>query len=321
MRAARAGKPGQRSVLSDFATIELKTAYEFAFDPLAERLAYIGGRYVSMLAVRSGETTFKVHQIANLSHIDFSPDGKRLAVKSTSGRAIILSASTGRLLSDFRNQSEGEGDCALFSKCGRYVISVSWSGLFSVREWKGAKLIYSYQYPEDCQLSSLSTTSRRTSFACCVNRDPRASVGLTSFSVMIQSWPLSRQSRELPQEWTAIWGLQISPSGRLLAIVHGTPPCTLSLYNIAKQKVLAETDWCGRPDCALGWSHDEKTLVTNGENSFRFHNVPDLTTLRSLRADCPCFAAFSPSDEYLALGSWKKSFIISTRGLPETKSA
>src|SRR4051794_38325701 len=114
--------------------ISLKTAHEFAFSPSGSQVAFIGGRDVTVLDIATRKPLFAVHPIANPAHIDFSPDGRRLVVKGTSGRTIVLDAKTGRLLRDFRNQQEGEGDSALFTACSRFVASVSWSGLFSIRD-------------------------------------------------------------------------------------------------------------------------------------------------------------------------------------------
>ena len=66
----------------------LKTAYEFAFSPDSRRVAFIGGRYVTMLDIGTRESQFAVHPIANPSHIDFSPDGRCLVVKGTSGARL-----------------------------------------------------------------------------------------------------------------------------------------------------------------------------------------------------------------------------------------
>jgi WD40 repeat protein len=104
--------------------IKLKTAYEIVFSPDEDCAAFLGARNVSVLHLATTKPLFSVRPIDHLCHIDFSPDGRRLVVKSTSGRTITLDAQTGQTLQDFRNQKEGEGPGALFSNCGRYVVSV-----------------------------------------------------------------------------------------------------------------------------------------------------------------------------------------------------
>jgi WD40 repeat protein len=278
--------------------ITLKTAYEIAFSPDGRRVAFIGGRDVTMLDISSRKTVFAVHPIANPSHIDFSPDGQCVVVKGTSGRTISLDAKTGRLLCDFRNQKEGEGDSAFFTACSRFVVTVSWGGLFSVRDRETAEVVVSESYGP-----------------------PRSSDGRTPCTVALRRWPTNSTSAEtLPKEWAAIWGLQISPSGRLLAVVYGTPPNTLEIYDITRSRIVAQCRWSGRPGCSIAWSRDEETLAVNGDECFRIYSVPTLRVVRELPAQYPCFVRFSPTEDFLALGSWKKSFIISKDALENLES-
>lgn len=297
--------------------ISLKTAYEFAFSPDSRRVAFIGGRYVTMFDIGTRKSLFAVHPIANPSHIDFSPDGRCVVIKGTSGRTIILDARTGELLCDFRNQKEGEGDSALFTACSCFVVSVSWSGLFSVRDIRTSDVVFSQTY-SDCQLTKLSATTDRSLFVYSVGGRPRSPDGLTPCTVALHRWPThSTTAEQLPKEWEAIWGLQVSPSGRFLALVHGTPPDTLEIYDIARSRTVAHCPWSGSPGCCIAWSRDEKTLVANGDDCFRIYALPKLKVVRELPVQYPCFAQFSSDEDFIALGSWKKSFVIPTDYLDE----
>ena len=295
--------------------INLKTAYACAFSSTENHVAFIGGRDVSVLDIGTRKALFAVHPIANPSHIDFSPDGRRLVVKGTSGRTIVLDAKSGQLLCDFRNQKEGEGDSALFSPCGRFVVSVSWRGLFSVRNSETSETVFSQSY-SDCQLTALSTTADRSLFVYSVGCRPRSPTGLTPCKVGLHRWLThSATAEELPKEWAAIWGLQISPSGRFLALVYGTPPDTLEIYDIMRSCTLAQCHWNGSPGCSIAWAKDEKTLVVNGDNCFRMYALPKLRVLRELPVQYPCYVRFSPAEDFIGLGSWKKSFVIPTEYL------
>jgi WD40 repeat protein len=272
---------------------------------------------VTVLDIGTRKSLFAVHPIANPSHVDFSPDGRCVVVKGTSGRTIILDARTGELLCDFRNQKEGEGDSALFSACSRFVVSVSWSGLFSVRDIRSSDMVFSQTY-SDCELTRLSATADRSLFVYSVAGHPRSRDGLTPCTVALLRWPTrSTKAEQLPKEWEAIWGLQVSPSGCFLALVHGTPPDTLEIYDIARSRTIAHCPWSGSPGCSIAWSRDEKTLVANGDDCFRMYSLPKLKVVRELPAQYPCFAQFSPDDQFVALGSWKKSFVIPTGFLDE----
>jgi hypothetical protein len=112
-------------------------------------------------------------------------------------------------------------------------------------------------------------------------------------------------------------GTTIEPIRTVLAIVYGTSPNTLEIFDIARLRPIARRDWSGSPGCSIAWSRNEKTLVVNGDGNFRVYGVPKLTVLRELPVEYPCFVQFSHSEEFLALGSWKKSFIIPTDFLDE----
>jgi WD40 repeat protein len=297
--------------------ISIKKAHEFAFSPDSKCVAYIGGRYVTMLDIGTREPLFAVHPIANPSSVDFSPDGHRLVVQGTSGRTIILDSKTGELLCDFRNRKDGEGDAAFFTACSRFVASVSWSGLFSVRDIKTSDVVFSQTY-NDCQLRRLSTTADRSLFVYSVGGRPHSPDGLTPCTVALHRWPTrSVKAQVLPREWAAIGGLQISPSGRLLAVVHGTPPSTLEIYNISTLRTVARRDWSGPHGCSIAWTFDERAVVVTEWDGFRVYELPKLTVSRELPIEYPCFVQFSPTEKFVAFGSWKKSFIIATDYLAE----
>jgi WD40 repeat protein len=215
------------------------------------------------------------------------------------------------LLCDFRNQKEGEGDSAFFTACSRFVVSISWNGLFSVRDRETAEVVFSQSYDDGCQLTELSTTADRNIFVYSIGGTPSSPDGLTPCTVALRRWPTRGTTAEqLPKDWEAIWGLRVSPSGRFLALVHGTPPETLEIYDIARSRTITQCAWSGSPGCSIAWSRDEKTLVTNGDDCFRMYGLPKLRVVRQLPAQYPCFAQYSPDEEFIALGSWKNSFLI-----------
>jgi WD40 repeat protein len=304
--------------------ITLKTAWELAFSPTGDRVAYFGGRDISVLDLAGGIPLFAVHPIANPSHIDFSPDGNNLVVKGTSGRTVVLDAETGGLLSDFRNQKEGEGEGAFFSSCGRFVVSVSWAGLFSVRDWKSKELVFS-QVHTDCRIHGLSVTADRHCFIYTLGYAPPSDSSPAPYTIVQQQWPTdSRGSRVLSKAWSDVYSSQISPSGRFLAVVYGTPPETLDVFDLKSSRIVASHSWSfgGIAGCSIGWSNDERVLVLNGRgddssSQCRVLEMPSLTVRHEFTMEYPSFFRFSPSGQYLALGSAKKAFIIPTEHLRE----
>jgi WD40 repeat protein len=291
---------------------KLKTAYQIAFSPEENRMAFFGGRDISVLSFPEFKPIFAVHPIAHHSDIDFSPDGQRLVVKSTSGRTIVLNAQTGKTLKDFRNQKEGEGSAALFSTCGQYVVSVSWDGLLSVRDSATTELVFSHIY-EGGMLNDLTTPHDRRFFVYSIGfKPPSNSEPPPPEKVFIHPWPIRRgEFRELNQCWSFICALQVSPSGRWLAVVHGAPPKTLEIYDIEQSKVVASRAMqFGGTSISIGWSPDEKLVAINGADKCFVLEMPRLTLRNEFPLVYPCYMGFSPTSKFLAIGSWKRSFIV-----------
>lgn len=292
--------------------IKLKTAHEIVFSAAEDRVAFFGGRDVTVLSLATSKPVFGVHPIAHPSHIDLSPDGCRFAVKSTSGRTVILDSQTGRTLRDFRNRKEGEGSAALFSRCGRYVVSVSWDGLLSVRDSATTEVVFSHLH-RDCMLTDLSVPHDRRFFAYSIgHRPPSDSQPPPPQTVVLHSWPIrDADCRELPQRWSFISALQVSPSGRLLGVIHGAPPETIEIYEIERSRVIARRAVrFGGTGCSIGWSPDEKLLAVNGDHRCLVLEMPELTVRHEFPLRYPCYVGFSPSSRFLALGSWSTSFIV-----------
>jgi len=292
--------------------IKLKTAHEITFSPAEDRVAFFGGRDVSVLHFPTVEPVFAVHPIAHPSHIDFSPDGSRLVVKSTLGRTVILDAQSGRTLKDFRNQKEGEGSAALFSRCGRYVVSASWNGLLTVRDIATTKMVFSDLH-EGGILNHLSAPRNRRFFAYSIGYRPLSDLQPPPpETIVLRPWPMqASDSQELAQRWSFISALQVSPSGRLLAVIHGAPPEAIDIYDIERARVIAQrTVRFGGTGCSVGWSPDERLLAMNGDHRSLVLEMPKLGVMHEFSLRYSCYAGFSPSSRFVALGSWSTSFIV-----------
>jgi len=299
--------------------IKFKAAHEVVFSSEENRVAFFGGRDVSVFSFPEFKPMFVVHPIAHPSHIDFSPDGRRLVVKSTSGRTIILDAQTGKTLKDFHNQKEGEGSAALFSSCGHYIVSVSWDGLLSVRNSATTEMVFSHIHTGGI-LGDLTTPRDRRFFVYSVGYIPPSdSEPPSPETVILRPWPIrSGECRELGQRWPFIGALQVSPSGRLLAVIHGAPLKTMEIYDIEQSQVVASRAvQFGGTKMSIGWSPDEKLLAINGDEKCFVLEMPKLTVRNEFAMRLPCYMGFSPTSKFIAVGSWRTSFIIPFDCLPK----
>jgi hypothetical protein len=92
------------------------------------------GRRVNVFDISSRQKISTTHPFPHPSHAAFSPDGKILVVKFTSGRIVVLDPATGNMMHDHKNQREGEGSEVLSSPDGHDLIDASWDGVIKVRK-------------------------------------------------------------------------------------------------------------------------------------------------------------------------------------------
>src|SRR5438477_2086771 len=297
---------------TQYLIVELGTAHKIAFSPSEDRAAFIGNRDTSVLDLSTRKRLFSRQAIAHPSYLEFSPDGRRLVLKSTSGRVVILDAESGRTVRDFHNQKDGEGSAALFSICGHYVITVSWGGLLSVRDSATTEQVFAYTQ-HGCVLDHLSAPADRRFFICSVGKPPKSDAEPPPpDKVLVYPWPFRENGyRELSRAWSFICAMNVSPSGRFVGLIHGAPPETLEIYDIDHSEVLVTRHVSfGGTGCSLGWSADERLLAINGADRFRVLDTQDLPVKYEFPIRYPCFASFSPSCKFLALGSWQRSFVV-----------
>ena len=294
-----------------FNIVSLKTAHEIVFSPDETRAVLCGKREITAIDPHTGTSFFTVRPLANPSHIDFSPDGSRVVVKNTRGHTIILDALTGRTLRDFRNRDEGEGAAALFSPDSRSVASISWGGLVSVRDAKTGKTVFSDVHPGIATATGFSS-SRGPQFAYCLAY-PWSSNGLRPApKVVLRAWPFAKNKpREIPHRWRSVQAMQLSPSGRSLAVIHITGRDTLEIVSVPGGRSLARKPMrIGGCPSSVKWSADEKLLAVMSDEKCFVLQMPSLKPLHKLNIPYGCYSAFSPSGRFLAIGSWKQSYIV-----------
>jgi WD40 repeat protein len=131
-------------------------------------------------------------------------------------------------------------------------------------------------------------------------------------TVVVHPWPIhSYDCRELPQRWSFIVAMQVSPSGRFLGIAHGMlPQKMIDIYDIEHSRLVASPAMRFSNVSSIGWSPDEKLLAIIGDEKCFVFEMPDLAVRHTFPLRYGCHVGFSPSSRFLALGSWSTSFIV-----------
>ena len=101
--------------------LKIGTSHAVAFSKDGELLATLG-RDVWIWNLPSRSKTVRAHPFSNPSSAVFSLDQRNIAVKSTSGRIVIVEVQSGRTRVDFNNDGDGEGSNLLYSPCGEFIV-------------------------------------------------------------------------------------------------------------------------------------------------------------------------------------------------------
>jgi WD40 repeat protein len=295
---------------------KLGASYTVAFSGDGRLLATLS-REVSIWAVAKRSRTVRTRAVAHPSHAAFSPDHGSLAVKSTSGHIVILDAQSGQTIADFDNSDEGEGSNLCYSPCGDYIIDGSWKGRLTVRQAGTGSREYVHEFPGEMIREVHSCHNGRRwvvehgPIATAHDRPPPPDY----FSVW--DWPFRPGAhRVLPLRVAFITSSSLTTDGEHLAVVHGAPPNTLSVFRTADGVCLGAVPVIsGGTGGAVCWSTDGQLIASAQDGAAVIYAWPGLQELHRFSLAFASDVAFSPLDDALALGAWKIGWVLATDAL------
>jgi WD40 repeat protein len=294
---------------------KIGASYAVAFSQDGRLLATLARDvFIWDLALRS--KTVRAHPFSHPSDAAFSPDQSNMAVKSTSGQIVVVDARSGQTVVDFKNAADGEGSNLRYSPCGSYIVDGTWSGLLSVRRASSGtrefvqdfgEMIRSVHDSDDGKHWVIAHGAKATSD----HRFPPSNY----FSVW--RWPFgSGGYRILPVRIAFSRASALSPDGEFLAVVHGAPPDTLSVFQIKDGACVGVVSiQSGGTGHALSWSTDGGLIASVQDQNIVFFTWPGLTKMHELALSYPSDVVFSPRGDILAIGSWQVGWVLSANTL------
>lgn len=291
--------------------LRIRGSYIVRFGPDGRSCATIG-RDVSLWDVPARKKRWRSHPFSHPSSLDFSPDGSRLAVKSTSGRIAVLDAESGDVKFDLDNAEEGEGAPILFAPDGEHLIDGSWAGLATVRAARSGRITWRQEYPDE-MIVWVAASRRAASWFSHHQLKSTDDSGRRRGESYYQRhlWPPQECLPErMPIDLENIVASALHPDADRLGVVFGRRENTLAILDVAT----AALRWrrsvaIGGSGVNLNWSgcggfvssvQKDRIAVYDGETG-------DEVFAQSLAY--PCDAAFSPDGSLLALGSWQDGLV------------
>jgi WD40 repeat protein len=248
-----------------------------------------------------------------MSGMDFSPDGCRLAIKSTTGQLAVVDAQAGQLLLNLQNKKDGEGCGPAWSPCGQYLADGGWDGRLRMRAAQTGETLFTQEHPGEmlrglCALDG----GRRLLLQHGVKSVDDGLLQPPDYC-SVWDWPLRAGGGTVVLSLPGMMSCAPSPDGQSLAVLHhagGTQ--YLSVYALDDGNCLAKVhvEAGGGTGNGLRWLPDGSALGRIGEGTLLFYGWPGLNVVAQEDFIYPCALDFLPASPLAAIGSWEAGMLM-----------
>lgn len=244
----------------------------------------------------------------------FSPNGRFLAVKSTTGRIAVLNALIGEVVCDHENSQEGEGCEVHFSPDGEMLIDASWDGVITVRKAFEPEIVSRIEFPREMigQISH-DFSGRKWLFLHIPKLKPEQRRNDPPY-LILRDWPFEEgnlQRIPLDPNISSCHTATISPDASRICYEHNIfkdrEICILRAED-GGIETTAKTDSVRAP---FVWSWDGQIIAAaqrqKSESKFTFYRSSDLSVLGDVPCEYPSSICFLPGNDQVVLGTWQFS--------------
>ena len=272
------------------------------------------GQRVNVFDVERGQKILSARPFSHASHAAFSPDNKKLAVKFTNGRIVILGIATGDVLRDYKNQKEGEGSEVFFSPDGQKVVDGSWTGLITIRELVKPGIAVK-QFPGE-MISRISHDSHKLSWVFEHRKKTQPGQKWADYDYLaLRNWPLFEQEPKIFSFDHYLESATISPDGSRICVIcrRRGEGRWLQIVQASDGKIVASNGEVeiGGTGSDLAWSTDSNLIGSVQQRRFVFYRASDLSVVGELHAQYPSSICFLPKDDLVVVGTWNSSALRS----------
>jgi WD40 repeat protein len=286
--------------------LRLPASYSFAASADASFIAALG-RNVVIANTRTLRKVGSSHPVSHPSKACFNANGTLLAVKSTSGRIVVLRPSDSELLFDHANQRDGEGSAVHFSPCGKFLIDGLWSGAIYVREALRANVVDQFQFAGE-MITGISPSSNSQIWL--VTHRPRTPRGANAGNpayLTVWDWPLVKPKKTIGPSLANIDSCVLSPDGKRIALVGFDDSISqqiLQVLSISGECLLRSPIELGGTGAALRWSADGEFIGSVQKGRIVVYASADLSEAASYPYEYPSDICFASDRSFIAFGTW-----------------
>ena len=251
------------------------------------------------------------------AHLDVSPNGQFVVVKSTAGKIAVLAVPTLSLVRYLQDAPASEGCQVCFSPCGEFIVDGTWQGDLRCRAVASGEVHFS-ESVEHSMVIWLSHNATRTKFLYV--RQPKALGDATPAPsiVSVRAWPFSSHDEQsVHGDWHHVLASAISPDAERVAVLHHSGgEANLEVVSLSSAGLVSRTSFpLGGTNHALSWSPDGRLLACVQHGQVGFFETATLSAVATQEDPYPCFVEFSPDGSLVALGSWEQGTVRTLQSL------
>ena len=286
------------------------TAYDLSCTADGRLVACLG-RNVVVIDMATRQRVSTSHPLPHPSHAAFSPDGDMLAVKSTSGRIVVIDPRSGNILHDHKNQAEGEGGPVCFSPDGTALIDGSWKGVVTVRNARDGTILGRETFPGEMITRISHDRDRRTWL---IEHSPVVRPGENHPEpeyLSVRQWPFAPDTTRTLSFGAHIQSATISPDGSRIAFIQKWELRQIVVVRASDGHILASHPLpkVGGTGSKLAWSGDSGCIAVVCNGQFAFFRASDAAVAGSVACEYPSCPLFLPGSDDILLGTWKTTLV------------
>ncbi len=280
--------------------ISLKKGGSPTFSPDGKMLAVCSTSLIFLYDVESGECIREFKSIPKTSYLAFSPAGNRIVAKAATGQIAVFDLE-GAMIVDFLNAHEKEGSNPLWSSDGTAIIDGSWDGVLQRRDATTGKVLARRE-----MLMIRSLTQMQDGLISISALKP----GQNPVSVLSFADPETLEGKGAPEEFPSeVDKPMLTPDGGFLVyFIDAAEPEMVAVNLRSKEefRVKITQDGAGK----LAFDADCRYVsCPRFPGAVKIFTLEGLQEIAHFEIPYPSLSTFSPDGKRICVGGWTSGIL------------